>query len=588
MNNSGMSKDKRGPWYSSCTGVFWLVDEIETGAPSSQLIYCYVRSALQRMGYLGSQMTIWAFGPKEQSLESASDITFSYEAIEDKDNRVHKMLFRIITYGACYSDEEGRSVMVITKSPPKEDDELLRVLRALETRGYDVLLVQPPHDDDEAHVFSSPDSIFKCTTFLDGSSPIDFDLPGEESSVSWETVSSDPENLDDESNTSHLSTMNNNLAMSKIKSGESNYTRVFWNMDDYPIPKDIKPRLIYKTILSALERMRCNCYKFEILSYGEKIDQDDDELDEYYEAGILYLNHNFPDNQLLREMVFGCSKSSKPLNLMVISKSIPQDKESRRILWALKSRGYNVLLVQPQPESSQELFLHDDPDLLCCSTYLLDGRKAMDQSGGASSSSSLVANTSRSNCQDFSEPITHVSGTKTGIFWDINECPFPYGLDPETIFDRIKLALEDHGVFDGVISIWAYAERIPPFSDEMLDTYHKSRIYFVPQVPGDKTARVLRMVHDTELWNLDFPVDYPQQSNLIVISNDISNQGFIGLTTFLKTMDENGYYTFLVQPVDIAQEKLTAPDWPRGILDKAFDFSKREIFKKARRKRTPL
>ncbi|XP_010510002.1 PREDICTED: uncharacterized protein LOC104786330 [Camelina sativa] len=197
----------------------------------------------------------------------------------------------------------------------------------------------------------------------------------------------------------------------------------------------------------------------------------------------------------------------------------------------------------------------------------------MDQSGGGTLSSSLFLITCRSNYQDFSEPIKTVPGTKTGVFWDINECPFPFFLDPETIFERIKLALKDRRVSDGVMSIWLYADKIIPFPDEIVEKFHKSRIYFVPQVPVDKTARAVRMLHDTQLWELDSPLDCRKQSNVIVISNDISSQGDCDFHNRLKFMSGRGYYAFLVQPVDIAQEKLTAPDWPRGVLENAFDFS---------------
>ncbi|EFH57795.1 predicted protein [Arabidopsis lyrata subsp. lyrata] len=86
---------------------------------------------------------------------------------------------------------------------------------------------------------------------------------------------------------------------------------------------------------------------------------------------------------MLRDIVGSNHKSSS--NLMVISKSHPQDTESRRVLRALNSRGSHVLLVQPQPESQASEQLFHRPDLLCCSTYLLDGRKAMDHKRGTPS-----------------------------------------------------------------------------------------------------------------------------------------------------------------------------------------------------------
>lgn len=102
---------------------------------------------------------------------------------------------------------------------------------------------------------------------------------------------------------------------------------------------------------------------------------------------------------MLRDIVGSNHKSSS--NLMVISKSHPQDTESRRVLRALNSRGSHVLLVQPQPESQASEQLFHRPDLLCCSTYLLDGRKAMNHKRGTPSPHVFtVAPLCRSNFQD--------------------------------------------------------------------------------------------------------------------------------------------------------------------------------------------
>ncbi|CAH8265050.1 unnamed protein product [Arabidopsis lyrata] len=58
--------NSRGPWYSSNTCVIWLVEEIPTPSdPNGYLISSNIRSALERMGYLGEERT-WCYGPENQ------------------------------------------------------------------------------------------------------------------------------------------------------------------------------------------------------------------------------------------------------------------------------------------------------------------------------------------------------------------------------------------------------------------------------------------------------------------------------------------------------------------------------------------
>ncbi|EFH57786.1 predicted protein [Arabidopsis lyrata subsp. lyrata] len=149
--------------------------------------------------------------------------------------------------------------------------------------------------------------------------------------------------------------------------------------------------------LAALEKMGYRCSDLEIFAYGEKI-KEATELNELFDAGIKYSNHKVPYIEMLRDIVGSNHKSSS--NLMVISKSHPQDTESRRVLRALNSRGSHVLLVQPQPESQASEQLFHRPDLLCCSTYLLDGRKAMDHKRGTPSPQVFTSPLCRSNFQD--------------------------------------------------------------------------------------------------------------------------------------------------------------------------------------------
>lgn len=170
------------------------------------------------MGYLGEERT-WCYGPENQSSTEAEWFDVCYESIGeflcinlfitlifiyvcnqdlcfymfpgDKDKRVCRMLFDMITFASSCDDGKQNNVMVISKTPLT--DECFRVLGSLEARGFNVLLVQY---DYEAELFRSADAIFDSTTLLDGSLPMDFDSVSYSSFGSWET-DSDPGNCTD-------------------------------------------------------------------------------------------------------------------------------------------------------------------------------------------------------------------------------------------------------------------------------------------------------------------------------------------------------------------------------------------------------
>ena len=48
--------------------------------------------------------------------------------------------------------------------------------------------------------------------------------------------------------------------------------------------------------------------------------------------------------------------------------------------------------------------------------------------------------------------------TKTGVFWDVEECPIPEDLDPESVYQNIRSALANKGYHDEV-KIMAFGDR---------------------------------------------------------------------------------------------------------------------------------
>ncbi|CAL9235840.1 unnamed protein product [Arabidopsis halleri] len=343
-----------------------------------------------------------------------------------------------------------------------------------------------------------------------------------------------------------------------------------------------------------------------IEAYGE--DEIPEALDEkLIEDGMIMYNPKGSVNLMIEDITnIECNYSDKPHNLMVISKKIPEDNESMRVLSALKSRGRNVLLVQPDDKAaSEKLFL--TPESISDCTRYLNGEKPIDEIVDYTSSCTswetdtdyytdtekvesnvlLVHDTdtdkeeesnvllvqphdeaaseklfhTSSSVSDYTRPITHVDGRKTGVFWDVDDSPLPNDLDPQSIYQKIKTALEEKEYL-GEITIWAYADKIT-LSDDLMDEYRKAKIYFLPG--GDKNARFYRMIHDIQLWEIDtLPLRYSTESNVIVISNNIP--GDIDFIECLKCSASRGYNNLLVQPNESAPEKPETSEWPRYLL----------------------
>ncbi|KAL0726497.1 hypothetical protein Bca4012_022590 [Brassica carinata] len=56
--------------------------------------------------------------------------------------------------------------------------------------------------------------------------------------------------------------------------------------------------------------------------------------------------------------------------------------------------------------------------------------------------------------------------SRTSVFWDVVDLPFPSGLSPKEINDNMKLVLQRYGYGDGDLSIMAYVDSetslVPP------------------------------------------------------------------------------------------------------------------------------
>ncbi|CAL9227500.1 unnamed protein product [Arabidopsis halleri] len=106
-------------------------------------------------------------------------------------------------------------------------------------------------------------------------------------------------------------------------------------------------------------------------------------------------------------------------------------------------------------------------------------------------------------------PLIFYKDGKTCVFWDVEDYPIPDGLDPASIYQRIKDAVNKYGC-DAEVSIQAYADDNNTFADrEYSDAGFKLQVF----TEGDKYARHWSMYGDIMLWSLENP-----KSNVIIIA----------------------------------------------------------------------
>lgn len=103
---------------------------------------------------------------------------------------------------------------------------------------------------------------------------------------------------------------------------------------------------------------------------------------------------------------------------------------------------------------------------------------------------------------------------ETAVFWDVDSCPIPSGVDLDTIYKNIRTALENYG-YRGNVTIRAFGER-----NMIRDDFFNAGIMFVPE--EDELDRADQIMEDVYLWTMD--VDHRSKpSNLLIISGDISD-----------------------------------------------------------------
>ncbi|XP_010448539.1 PREDICTED: uncharacterized protein LOC104730986 [Camelina sativa] len=110
-------------------------------------------------------------------------------------------------------------------------------------------------------------------------------------------------------------------------------------------------------------------------------------------------------------------------------------------------------------------------------------------------------------------PLRFYKDGKTRVFWDVEDYPIPDGLDPASIYQRMKEAVKKHGC-DAEVTIHAYAEN-NTFSDELRRQFCDAGFKVEVFTEGDKYVRHCAMYADVMIWTLE----NPKPSNLVVLAN---------------------------------------------------------------------
>ncbi|CAN6912712.1 unnamed protein product [Brassica oleracea] len=378
----------------------------------------------------------------------------------------------------------------------------------------------------------------------------------------------------------------------------NDYTMVFWNMDDYPIPVGMDDfGSIRINIVEALERFGYHG-ETDVNVHCEQLECDvRDELSKariYYlpEATKVYLTSTAVNKVCSLDMtafLVRIALPQPPINIAVIAKP---KAELVRVLECLKSRGHTLMLIHP-PDGEQLSF---SVDTLLAHAHLGDSKEEEEEeedhpSQGEEEEDHLSKGEEDTSvglgpyyyyCQylsqvekekeeevedpykilDFLEPIRpSVKGAMTAVFWDAQYCPFPPGSTPDEIYNSIELALVERK-FTNKTTIWAYLGDDDKNGSALLgDKTWASRIYFFSA--GDKASRRIRMTNDICFWAHESSRQ-PVRESLFIVSDQFRGDPYY--VELLHNLVPACLHLFCITPTqDI--NKPESPEWPGLFFD---------------------
>ncbi|WZY68838.1 hypothetical protein YC2023_001078 [Brassica napus] len=382
----------------------------------------------------------------------------------------------------------------------------------------------------------------------------------------------------------------------------NDYTMVFWNMDDYPIPVGMDDfGSIRINIIEALERfgyhgetdVNVHCAQLECDVRDELSKA---RIDYLPEATKVYLTSTAKVCSLdMTAFLVRIALPQPPINIAVIAKP---KAELVRVLKCLKSRGHTLMLIHP-PDGEQLSF---SVDTLLAHAHLGDSKEEEDHPSQGEEEDHLSKGEEEDHlskgeedtsvglgpyyyyCQylsqkaekekeeevedpykilDFLEPIRpSVKGAMTAVFWDAQYCPFPPGSTPDEIYNSIELALVKRK-FTNKTTIWAYLGDDDKNGSALLgDKTWASRIYFFSA--GDKASRRIRMTNDICFWAHESSCQ-PVRESLFIVSDQF--RGDLYYVELLHNLVPACLHLFCITPTqDI--NKPESPEWPELFFDK--------------------
>ncbi|KAF3553376.1 hypothetical protein F2Q69_00015264 [Brassica cretica] len=441
------------------TGVFWNLDDCEI--PDDIDIYQNVKSALANQGCHG-QMSIWAYC--EEDKEPLPGITLV--SAGDETARFKKML-RDILFWALQNPvpcpiTTVPSLMVISNM--SRNIKFAYVLQLLASREYNVLLTVPDEKEYICSVWLYPFLIQSLANF-----PI---------------------------------CKKSDKSLHDIKTG------IFWNITGCTFPNDIHLDELNENIKSAIKNQGHHG-EVSIKAYWEGSSGLYHWLhgpSPYKKEVNFYLNLSKDEDPSVKlgnmfvDILSWALDHPAPSNLMVISKAISQETELSSLLQDLESKGYNILVAHAEEAASPVL----PPACLewHFNTLIAGGNPITRTNYSRDHVLSMVQND-----LSFLRIDSHDTKGNTGIFWSIEDCPIPSGLDPLTFFFDVKKVLWGRNV-----SVMAYCDQNRSLDDFSLnDNLHITLVH-----TADKYARIKKMFKDIFLWALENP-----ESNVLVITKSI-------------------------------------------------------------------
>ncbi|CAA7039707.1 unnamed protein product [Microthlaspi erraticum] len=119
-----------------------------------------------------------------------------------------------------------------------------------------------------------------------------------------------------------------------------------------------------------------------------------------------------------------------------------------------------------------------------------------------------------------------------GVFWDVEDFPFPNGVSPPLIYHKMKLFVESVPCPAEVTTIVAYVDK-EELSDELIRVYDDAGITLFPR-QGDVYERYQSMVLDISWWEVDMRPLRFAGSRVMVISKEINKDS--PFFTFFKSI----------------------------------------------------